>query len=173
MLCVPPNFLQILAHMPVIGLPRHITACCPQGMLYARPKSRGEHGISIWYNGHWNPMESYHLVYVDLSKLIYQVCNIPHSGIKKTISCQPKKQSNIYIHDFRIKIYRNFDGVPPIPEGPKLSTCNLFTLLITHISLNPDPIILGFNSTNIFTPINHNIYYIHYITKYHYGWIKI
>ena len=25
----------------------------------------------------------------------------------------------IYIHGFYIKIYRNFDGVPPIPEGPK------------------------------------------------------
>jgi DNA-directed RNA polymerase subunit N (RpoN/RPB10) len=25
----------------------------------------------------------------------------------------------IYIDGFHIKIYRNFDGVPPIPEGPK------------------------------------------------------
>jgi hypothetical protein len=112
-------------------------------------------------------------------------CNIPHSGIKTTISCQPKNIvinllyicmyvcMYVCIHGFCIKIYRNFDGVPPIPEGPKLLTYNLFTLLITRItSLNPNPIILGFNSTNILTPINHNIYDIHYITKYHYGWIK-
>jgi len=66
-------------------------------------------------------------------------CNIPHSGIKTIISCQPKNRViniyiYIYIHGFCIKIYQNFDGVPPIPEGPKLSTCNLFTLLITRIS---------------------------------------
>ena len=46
---------------------------CPQGMLYAQPKSKSEPGISIQYNGHWNPMESYHLVYVDLGKLIQNI----------------------------------------------------------------------------------------------------
>jgi hypothetical protein len=40
----------------------------------------------------------------------------------------------IYIHGLRIKIYRNFDGVPPILEGLKLLTWNLFTLLIARIS---------------------------------------
>jgi hypothetical protein len=75
-------------------------------------------------------------------------CNIPHSGIKNNNLMSTEKQSNyIYIHGFRIKIYRNFNGVPLIPEGPKLST-------------------------NILTPINHNIYDKHYITKYHYGCIK-
>ena len=62
-------------------------------------------------------------------------CNIPHSGIKNNNLMSTEKQSNyIYIHGFRIKIYRNFNGVPLIPEGPKLSTCNLFTLLITRVS---------------------------------------
>ena len=40
----------------------------------------------------------------------------------------------IFFHGFHIKIYRNFDGVPPILEGPKLLICSMFTLLITRIS---------------------------------------
>jgi hypothetical protein len=39
----------------------------------------------------------------------------------------------IYIYIY-IYIHRNFDGVPPMPEGPKLLTWNLFTLLIARIS---------------------------------------
>jgi len=79
----------------------------------------------------------------------------------------------IYIHGFHIKIYRNFDGVPPIPKGPQLSTCNMFTLLIiaSH-NLIPTQSSWVSISINILTPITHNIHDIHYITKYHYGWIK-
>jgi hypothetical protein len=63
----------------------------------------------------------------------------PISGIKQQSHVNKKKQSSnfflyIRIHGLRINIYRNFDGVPPIPEGPKLPTCNLFTLLTVRIS---------------------------------------
>jgi len=69
-------------------------------------------------------------------------CNIPQFRDKNDPLMSTKNREiffsspyiYIYIHGFHIKIYRNFDAVPPIPEGPKLSTCNLFTLLITHIS---------------------------------------
>jgi hypothetical protein len=40
----------------------------------------------------------------------------------------------IYIYGIYIKVYRNFDGVSPILGGPELSTYDLFTLLIYHIS---------------------------------------
>jgi len=83
----------------------------------------------------WSP---YYYVLCSIRDGFDLPCNIPHSKIKTTISYQPKNRViiyiYIYIHGFRIKIYQNFNRVPPIPEGPKLSTCNLFTLLITRIS---------------------------------------
>jgi hypothetical protein len=38
---------------------------------------------------------------------------------------------SISIHGVFIKVYRNFDGVSPVPGGPKLSTYDLFTLQYT------------------------------------------
>jgi hypothetical protein len=90
MLCVPPSFLQIPVHMPIIGLPRlgwcfptsHISLrvkrnahieSYPQGVLYARLKSGGEPRIPIRDNGYRNPMEPYHIVYVNLGKLVYRI----------------------------------------------------------------------------------------------------
>jgi len=66
-------------------------------------------------------------------------CNIPHLEIKNNTLMSIENIVifffiYIYIHGFHIKIYRNFDGVPSIPEGPNLLICNLFTLLITRIS---------------------------------------
>jgi hypothetical protein len=40
---------------------------------YARLKSGGEHRILIRDNGYRNPMESYHIVYVNLGKLVYRI----------------------------------------------------------------------------------------------------
>jgi len=71
---------------------------------------------------------------------LHVLCNIPHSGIKRQSHANQKRviifflYIYIYIHGLRIKIYRHFDRVPPIPESPKLLTWNLFTLLIASIS---------------------------------------
>jgi hypothetical protein len=40
---------------------------------YARLKSGGEHRIPIRDNGYRNPMESYHIVYVNIGKLVYRI----------------------------------------------------------------------------------------------------
>jgi hypothetical protein len=88
----------------------------------------------------WNTFQNHIIILVPgiATWALKPKCNIPHSGIKTTISCELKNRVinffSIYIHGLRIKIYRNFNGVSPILEGPKLSTCNLFILLITRIS---------------------------------------
>jgi len=52
----------------VWGWNAHIQSC-PQGVLYARLKSRGEPRILIWDNGYWNLMEPCHLIYLNIGKL--------------------------------------------------------------------------------------------------------
>ena len=77
-----------------------------------------------------------------IGSLIYVMhCNISHFRDKTTISCQSKNRVInffcIYIYIFTVFVLKSTEILtksPFIPEGPKLLTWNLFTLLIARIS---------------------------------------
>jgi hypothetical protein len=83
----------------------------------------------------------YRFLSIFSQRLQYPCVTSSISGIKPQSHVNRKKNRvvnflyiYINIHGLRINIYQNFDRVPPILEGPKLLTCNLFTLLTVRIS---------------------------------------